>query len=75
MSEYLKKRDKKREKQRAEEIAKRKKRLEEPVIVTGSKRGAGRSKRQRVMKAAIKQQEAIQKAKEREESKAGKASA
>ncbi len=35
----LRKRDKKREKQRAEEIARRKKKLSEPVVVEGKKRG------------------------------------
>ncbi|KAK7043736.1 hypothetical protein VNI00_008348 [Paramarasmius palmivorus] len=65
----LRKRDKKREKQRAEQIALKKKRLNEPVVVDGSKRGNGRRKRVRQMKAAIKQQEALQLAKEREEAK------
>ncbi|KAJ8078464.1 hypothetical protein PM082_012746 [Marasmius tenuissimus] len=66
----LRKRDKKREKQRAEQVALRKKRLNEPVVVDGAKRGKGRSRRQRQMKAAIKQQEALQQAKAREEAKA-----
>ncbi|KAG7092194.1 hypothetical protein E1B28_008562 [Marasmius oreades] len=66
----LRKRDKKREKQRAEQVALRKKRLNEPVVVDGAKRGKGRSRRQRQMKAAVKQQEALQHAKAREEAKA-----
>ncbi|KAF9040273.1 signal recognition particle SRP9/SRP14 subunit [Hymenopellis radicata] len=70
MSGSLRKRDKKREKQRAEQIAKRKKKLEEPIVVEGKKRGNGRRKRQRRMKAAVKQQEAIQKQKDRDEAKA-----
>ncbi|ESK88423.1 signal recognition particle 14 kda [Moniliophthora roreri MCA 2997] len=65
----LRKRDKKREKQRAEQVAFKKKRLNEPVIVNGPKRGNGRKKRQRQMKAAVKQQEALQLAKDREEAK------
>ncbi|KAK0500885.1 signal recognition particle, SRP9/SRP14 subunit [Armillaria luteobubalina] len=66
----LRKRDKKREKQRAEEIARRKKKLSEPIVVEGKKRGNGRRKRQRMMRAALKQQTAIQKLQEREEAKA-----
>ncbi|KAL1749314.1 signal recognition particle, SRP9/SRP14 subunit [Schizophyllum fasciatum] len=63
----LRKRDKKREKQRAEELARRKKRLAEPVVVAGAKRGAGRKKRQRLVRAAIKQQEAKKRIEEREQ--------
>ncbi|KAI5825762.1 signal recognition particle, SRP9/SRP14 subunit [Schizophyllum commune Tattone D] len=63
----LRKRDKKREKQRAEELARRKKRLAEPVVVEGAKRGAGRRKRQRLVKAAIKQQETKKRLEEREQ--------
>lgn len=66
----LRKRDKKREKQRAEQHAIRKKRLAEPIDVEGPKRGSGRKKRQRRVKAAIKQQEAKQKMAEREEAHA-----
>ncbi|KAF9264942.1 signal recognition particle, SRP9/SRP14 subunit [Marasmius fiardii PR-910] len=65
----LRKRDKKREKQRAEQVALRKKRLNEPVVVNGAKRGKGRNKRQRQIKAAMKQQEALQQVKAREEAK------
>ncbi|KAG9109019.1 hypothetical protein FRC07_008376 [Ceratobasidium sp. 392] len=53
----LRKRDKKKEKVKAEQIAARKAKLEKDVVVTGAKRGKGRSKRQRKVKAAIKQQE------------------
>lgn len=66
----LRKRDKKREKQRAEELARRKKRLAELVPVVGPKRGAGRHKRQRLVKAAIKQQETKKRMEEREEGRA-----
>ncbi|KAJ4481055.1 signal recognition particle, SRP9/SRP14 subunit [Lentinula aciculospora] len=66
----LRKRDKKREKQRAEEAAARKKKLSEPVVVDGSKRGSGRRKRQRQIKAALKQQKTLGKIKAKEEAKA-----
>jgi hypothetical protein len=49
----LRKRDKKREKSRAEELAKKKKRLMEAVVVSGPKRGAGRNKRKRLITAAV----------------------
>ena len=61
----LRKRDKKKEKERAERIALRKKRLSEPIIVEGPKRGKGRRKRQRLIKAALKQEEARKKIQER----------
>ncbi|KAJ7842263.1 signal recognition particle, SRP9/SRP14 subunit [Mycena olivaceomarginata] len=63
----LRKRDKKREKQRAEQVARRKKKMTEPVVVDGPKRGNGRKKRQRQLKAAGKQEESQRKAKQREE--------
>lgn len=63
----LRKRDKKREKQRAEEAAVRKKKLIEPVVIDGPKRGHGRRKRQRQVKAALKQQDALSKIKAKEE--------
>jgi signal recognition particle subunit SRP14 len=63
----LRKRDKKRDKLRQEEAAKRKKRMLDPVRVEGPKRGSGRRKRQRAIKAAFKQEESHRKAKEREE--------
>ncbi|KAH7886359.1 signal recognition particle, SRP9/SRP14 subunit [Phlebopus sp. FC_14] len=69
----LRKRDKKREKQRAEQIARRKQRLAEPVIINGPKRGNGRRKRQRQVKAALKQEEAKQRAAKKEEERANKA--
>jgi len=65
----LRKRDKKREKQRAEAIAARKRKLTEPVVVQGPKRGNGRRKRQRLVKAALRQEEAKKKAAEKESSK------
>lgn len=50
----LRKRDKKRERLRAEEIAKKRKRLMDEVLVSGPKRGAGRRKRKRLIAAAVK---------------------
>lgn len=67
MSTLLRKRDKKREKLRAEQAARRKKRMTDPVIIDGPKRGKGRRKRQRQVKAALKQQESQKQFKEREE--------
>jgi len=52
----LRKRDKKREKSRSEEAAKRKHRMTEPIILDGQKRGKGRRKRQRQIRALLKQQ-------------------
>lgn len=66
----LRKRDKKREKQRAEDAARKKRRLQEDIAIEGSKRGAGRRKRQRKVKAALKLEEAKKRAQEREEAKA-----
>ncbi|KAG6380602.1 hypothetical protein JVT61DRAFT_4966 [Boletus reticuloceps] len=66
----LRKRDKKREKQRAELLAKRKQRMAEPVVVDGPKRGNGRRKRQRKVKAAIKQEQAKERVAKRDEEKA-----
>lgn len=63
----LRKRDKKREKQRAEQLAKRKQRMAEPVVVDGPKRGNGRRKRQRKVKAAKRQEQAKERAAKREE--------
>lgn len=68
----LRKRDKKREKIHAEQAAKRKKRMLEPVKIDGPKRGNGRRKRQRQLKAVAKQQESQRKFKEREEAKSKK---
>ncbi len=65
----LRKRDKKREKERAERFALRKKKLAEDVKIEGSKRGSGRRKRQRMIKAAQKQEAARKKIEEREKGK------
>ncbi|PAV22572.1 signal recognition particle SRP9 SRP14 subunit [Pyrrhoderma noxium] len=62
----LRKRDKKREKEKAERIAARKKLATEPIVVDGSKRGSGRRKRQRKVKAALKQEESRKKFEERQ---------
>jgi signal recognition particle subunit SRP14 len=66
----LRKRDKKREKLRVEQAARRKKKMTEPIVVDGPKRGNGRRKRQRLFKALAKQEVSQQKAKEREEASA-----
>ncbi|KAF8586242.1 signal recognition particle SRP9/SRP14 subunit [Ramaria rubella] len=68
----LRKRDKKREKQRAEQQATRKRKLAETIIVQGSKRGNGRRKRQRLIKAALRQEEARRKVAEGEDNKSKK---
>ncbi|KAF8971812.1 signal recognition particle, SRP9/SRP14 subunit [Flammula alnicola] len=68
----LRKRDKKREKLHAEEAAKRKKKMTEPIVLDGNKRGKGRRRRQRKVKALLKQQESQKKHQEREEGR-GKA--
>ncbi|TDL26410.1 signal recognition particle, SRP9/SRP14 subunit [Rickenella mellea] len=65
----LRKRDKKREKERAERTALRKKRMLEPVVIEGPKRGNGRRKRQRLIKFALKQEESRKKAEQREQKK------
>jgi signal recognition particle subunit SRP14 len=65
----LRKRDKKREKVRAEKLAARKQRLAEPVPIEGPKRGKGRRKRQRKIKAALKQEAARQRMQEKQEAK------
>ncbi|EGO05387.1 hypothetical protein SERLA73DRAFT_174525 [Serpula lacrymans var. lacrymans S7.3] len=66
----LRKRDKKREKQRAEELARRKRRMAEQIVVEGPKRGNGRRKRQRKMKAIVKQEELKERVRARDEAKA-----
>lgn len=58
MTPGLRKRDKKREKLRAERAALRKKKLAQDIVIEGPKRGNGRSKRQRRVKAAKKLEEA-----------------
>lgn len=65
----LRKRDKRREKVRAEKLAARKQRLAEPIPIEGPKRGNGRRKRQRGVKAALKQEAARQRIQEKQESK------
>jgi signal recognition particle subunit SRP14 len=65
----LRKRDKKREKLRAEKLVARKQRLAEPIPIEGPKRGNGRRKRQRRVKAALKQEAARQRIQEKQESK------
>lgn len=60
----LRKRDKKREKARAEKLAARKQALAEPVLIEGPKRGNGRRKRQRRVEAALKQDAARQRMQE-----------
>jgi signal recognition particle subunit SRP14 len=65
----LRKRDKKREKVRAEKLAVRKQRLAEPISIEGPKRGNGRKKRQRRVKAALKQETALQRMQEEQEAK------
>jgi len=65
----LRKRDKKREKQRAEQLALRKRRLADPIVIEGPKRGNGRKKRQRKIKAALKQEESQKKFQEKEDAK------
>ncbi|KAG2144638.1 signal recognition particle, SRP9/SRP14 subunit [Suillus bovinus] len=66
----LRKRDKKREKQRAEQLAKRKQRIAEPVVIDGPKRGNGRRKRQRQVKAALKHADMKERVAKREEARA-----
>jgi signal recognition particle subunit SRP14 len=65
----LRKRDKKREKLRAEKLAARKQRLAEPIAIEGPKRGNGRRKRQRKVRAALKQEAARQRIQEKQETK------
>jgi len=65
----LRKRDKKQERLRSEEAAKRKKKMTEPVILDGPKRGKGRRTHQRKVKALLKQEESQKKYREREEAR------
>ena len=65
----LRKRDKKKEKERADRIAAAKKRIMDPVIIEGSKRQNGRRKRQRRIAAARKQVALRQKILELEQAK------
>jgi signal recognition particle subunit SRP14 len=66
----LRKRDKKREKLRAEELARKKKRLTEAIAISGAKRGAGRKRRKRLITAAVKLTEFKKKATEKDAAKA-----
>lgn len=75
MSSLLRKRDKRREKQRAEEAIRRKRKLAEDIVVDGSKRGNGRRKRQRLLKRAIRQEDARKRIQEREYARSNKAKA
>ena len=65
----LHKRDKKQEKLRSEEAAKRKKKMTETIILDGPKRGKGRRAHQRKVKALLKQEESQKKYREREEAR------
>ncbi|KAG8739485.1 hypothetical protein FRC10_005581 [Ceratobasidium sp. 414] len=65
----LRKRDKKKEKVKAEQATARRAKFETDVVVTGAKRGNGRAQRQRKVKAAIKQQEARRLIAERQQNK------
>jgi len=66
----LKKRDKKKEKSRLEKALLRRKKLVEKIEIIGPRNGAGRRKRQRRVKAVVKQAEALKKTKERDEARA-----
>ena len=66
----LRKRDKKRERLRAEGLAKKKKRLMEEVVVSGPKRGAGRKKRKRLISSAVRLAEFKKRAAEKDAAKA-----
>ena len=66
----LRKRDKKRERLRADAIAQKKKRLMESVVISGPKRGAGRKKRKRLITAAVKLAEFKKRAAEKDVAKA-----
>lgn len=69
----LKKRDKKKEKARLEKALERRKKLATDIQVVGPKRGAGRRKRQRIVKQVIKQAGEREKQIERDEARAKKA--
>ena len=66
----LRKRDKKRERLRADVLAQKKKRLVENVVISGPKRGAGRKKRKRLITAAVKLAEFKKRAAEKDVTKA-----
>jgi len=65
----LRKRDKKQEKLRSEEAAKRKKKMSETITLDGPNRGNGRRTHQRKVKALLKQEESQKKFREREEAR------
>ena len=66
----LRKRDKKRERLRADALTQKKKRLMENVVISGPKRGAGRKKRKRLITAAVKLAEFKKRAAEKDVTKA-----
>ena len=66
----LRKRDKKRERLRADALTQKKKRLMENVVISGPKRGAGRKKRKRLITAAVKLAEFKKRAAEKDVAKA-----
>ena len=66
----LRKRDKKRERLRADALTQKKKRLMENVVISGPKRGAGRKKRKRLITAAVKLAEFKKRAAEKDMTKA-----
>lgn len=66
----LRKRDKKREKLRAEGLAKKRKRLAEEIVISGPKRGAGRRKRKRLIAASVRLAEFKKKAAGKDAAKA-----
>ena len=68
----LRKRDKKKERLKAELTVARRQKIETDVVITGAKRGKGRAKMQRKVKAAIKQQETRKLIAEKEQAKANK---
>lgn len=74
MTSGLRKRDKKREKLRAERAAARKKKLAQDIVIEGPKRGNGRTKRQRRIKAAKKLDEARTRIRNAEAARAKKSS-
>lgn len=63
----MRKRDKKRERLKADRLAAKKKMIQEPIEVRGVKRGNGRRKRQRLISAIKKQEDAIRKQEEKEQ--------
>jgi signal recognition particle subunit SRP14 len=70
MTPHLRKRDKNKQKQKAEEAAARKAKMTEPIVIEGAKRGAGRRKWQRRMKLVRQQKESQEKFRKREDEKA-----